>query len=317
MNILKRISFNPVKRIIEFNIVLILVFVLLQTVALSQNTTVHQKFVKKNRVNLRKEPDGEILGNLSLNAEVFVFETEENWSHAIVYGWIPTQDYVPTTSDSSGIIANDHTPVYTNSSKSIKGYLNKGIELGLFENNENNLSQIAFWGYIHSSFLIDKSLNNSEFLSDAAKAKLPEINELVRFDEGTIIVYNYRVLRGTSESYQMNSNTYFELPPTKDYLILDISIENFSSKTLRLNPFVENLVVYDEEGRKYPDSSVDAAFDGIVKDEDIDEIPPGEKRRGEFAFKIPKGKVATLYYKPGGDIFSSSKKNMPIKIKIY
>lgn len=191
----------------------------------------------------------------------------------------------------------------------------------------NKDSRIKFEGTISSVLDILTSLQisldkvkvirSSEFLSVVANSKLRVLNELIRFNEGTIIVYNYRILKGTSESYQVTSDTYIKMPSTGDYLILDISIENFSSKTVEINPFLENLVVYDEKGRKYPDSSVDAAFDAIEKDENIDEIPPGEKRRGEFAFKLPKGKEATLYYKPIVSVFGFGKENIPVKIKIY
>lgn len=73
----------------------------------------------------------------------------------------------------------------------------------------------------------------------------------------------------------------------KEYMIVDVTVENTTSEEIKMNPLLAGLEVVDGDGYIYKEAVIEAAFDDIDKKESIEEIPPGEKRRGQFVFKKP------------------------------
>jgi hypothetical protein len=92
---------------------------------------------------------------------------------------------------------------------------------------------------------------------------------------------------------------------TKKYMIVDITVENTTNKKVEMNSAWADLEVIDGDGYTYKEANIDAAFDGIDKKEAIEEIPPGEKRRGQFVFRKPENtKNMILKFRVMKGIFS-------------
>jgi len=272
-------------------------------------------YVKEDIAFIRDKPEGTILGTLNKNAVVYFVKSTGHWSKAITYGRLTGSPSLSFGVDSIAYTIKSGTIILSSNSNDIAATLNRGTELLLIKQLSDDEAIISFWGWLQNSRLTtDITVESApEKKDDKSPPNLPTIGEPLKFPQGIITVHDVRFTSKTNVEYDLGSMSLV-VPEGGDYLILDISIENASDKILEINTYYETFLIFDEEGRKYSDKEVSAAFDGIEKDEEIDSIPPGERRRGEFVFAKPKGKEATLYYKP---ITEFSGRSMQYKIKLY
>ncbi len=84
--------------------------------------------------------------------------------------------------------------------------------------------------------------------------------------------------------FTLNSIRYTSFNNTK-YIITDITVENISPNRTRSYGILWHFKVFDSEGYTYDpefynEKIISKQFDGV-------DVLPGDKRRGEIAFKIP------------------------------
>ena len=97
----------------------------------------------------------------------------------------------------------------------------------------------------------------------------------------------------------------------KEYLVLDISVWNDGDQPLSFTTFDRVFELLDDEGRTY---RWDNFISGMSHDQAISDVPPREKRRGEFPFLRPKDTPAWLLFYPPTGFFE--KRSAPVKILV-
>lgn len=115
------------------------------------------------------------------------------------------------------------------------------------------------------------------------------------------------------DKFQVHSYRFASDESGEEYVIVDVTLWNKSQKEVTFSVFDELFTLLDAEGRTYKFEPMGSAYGGIQHDEEIESIPAGEKRRGEYIFRTPKTTKFSLLFYPPSRYFGKSK---PIKVTL-
>jgi hypothetical protein len=116
-----------------------------------------------------------------------------------------------------------------------------------------------------------------------------KVGDLIKVGDGLM----YSV---TGVQAPFDSGNQFETPAKGQFMVVTVSLENKTSKTISVSSLI-SWELRDDSGQSYNETILSAA----PKPPD-GEIAPGDKLAGGLSYDVPKGKNFKLYFK--NDIFS-------------